>query len=206
VRRAIRDLLQDAGVVVAAEASNGRDAIDLALHYRPSVVLMDVSMPLVDGLMAAREVARKAPAVRVVMLSNVEDEDVVLLSFKAGAFGFITKSTGLARLPEVVRRAAAGEATVPRRFTAALVNEIRKPTSPPGTRPVVSPLTPREWEVLDLLAAGVRPGDIADQLVISLETVRSHTKNLRRKLGVPSGDLADAARRLRAGGGLPGDQ
>ena len=205
VRRAIRDLLQEAGIVVAAEASNGRDAVELAVHYRPDVVLMDVSMPLMDGLVAARELARKAPEVRVVMLSNVEDEDVVVLSFKAGAVGFVTKSTGLARLPEVVRSAAAGEATIPRRFTAALVTEIRQPSSPPGTRPVRSALTSREWEVLDLLAAGARPEDVADRLVISLETVRSHTKNLRRKLGAPSGDLAEAARRLRTGGGVQGD-
>jgi DNA-binding NarL/FixJ family response regulator len=112
----------------------------------------------------------------------------------------VAKRGGLERLEEVVRRAVEGEATIPRQFAAALVNEIRNPTSGSGTRPVRSALTPREWEVLDLLAAGASSQDIADQLVISPETDRSHTKNLRRKLGARSGDFSEAAVRLRAAG------
>jgi DNA-binding NarL/FixJ family response regulator len=200
VRRAIRDLLQDAGIIVAGEASNGREAVELAVHYRPDVILMDIAMPVVDGVMAARDLTRRAPGVRIVMLSNTENEDLVLLSFKVGALGFVAKGDGLAELEGAVRGAAEGEATIPQKFAMVFLNEIRRPSTGSGTRPVRSALTAREWEVLDLLAAGASARDIADQLVISPETVRSHTKNLRRKLGARSGDFADAAGRLRSAG------
>jgi DNA-binding NarL/FixJ family response regulator len=198
-RRAVRDTLQAEGMAVPADVGNGLEAVELALHYRPDVVVMDVLMPGVDGIQATREITNGAPEVRVVLLTASTDEDLGLLGLRAGAVGFLSKELDLGTLPEILRGVARGEAAVSRHFTLFLIERLRElPEAGRGMRPVRSPLSDREWEVLDLLCEDRSTGEIADELVLSVETVRSHVKSVLRKLGVSSrADAAREARRLR---------
>jgi DNA-binding NarL/FixJ family response regulator len=199
-RRVVRDALEAGGIVVVAEATTGREAIELSLYYKPDVVLMDLVMPDGDGIHATRRILAREPGLEVVILTSSDDDDVGLVGLRAGASGFLNKRAGVDALPRALRGAAAGEAVVSRRLTMRLVDSMRRArTDGAGLRPVRSHLTPREWEVLDLLCAGQSTDDIADTLVLSSETVRSHIKNLLRKLGVRSREAAvEEARRMRA--------
>jgi len=199
-RRIVRDALQAAGITVAADAKNGRKAVELALHYRPDVVVMDVVMPELDGISAAREIREHAPEVKILILSMSDDDEIALLGLRAGASGYLNKDIDVVRLPQILAGIVSGEAAVTRRFTAKLIEELRRvPAQGAGVRPVRSILSTREWEVLDLIAADQSPDQIADTLVLSVETVRSHEKSLRRKLDVRSRtELVAAVGRLRS--------
>ena len=199
-RRVVRDALEAGGIIVIAEAANGREAVELSLYYKPDVVLMDLVMPEVDGIQATRRILEREPDVEVVILTSSDDEEVGIVGLRAGATGFLNKRAGVDALPRALRSAVAGEAVVSRRLTMRLVDTIRRTRADgAGIRPVRSRLTPREWEVLDLLCAGQSTDDIADTLVLSSETVRSHIKNVLRKLGVRSRQAAvEEARRMRA--------
>ena len=200
-RRVMRDVLQEAGVIVVAEADNGRDAVDLALHYRPEILLMEAKLPGIDGVSAMERVLARTDDVRVVIISASCDAEVGLRSLRAGASGFLTKDIDIQSLSRTLGRVAEGEIACSRFFVSALVNRLRAaPQRGIGMRPVKSKLTPREWEVLDLLCEGSATATIADQLFLSTETVRSHVKNLMRKLGVRSRQEAIAlAPQLRLG-------
>lgn len=202
-RRVVRDALQEAGFTVVADATNGREAVELVVHYRPELVLMDVVMPEMDGIAAAKVIRERAPEVRVVILSVTADDDLGVLAIRAGACGYVTKDVDVIELAAMLEGVAAGEPALTPKVTAQLIEELRAlPAAGRGMRPVRSDLTSREWEVLDMLAAGYTPDQVADELVLSTETVRSHTKSLYRKLGVHSrGELAEAVRRLRTRSG-----
>jgi NarL family two-component system response regulator LiaR len=204
VRRLIRDVLQTDGVTVIAEAGNGREAVELALFYRPDVVLMDYMMPELDGIEATRRIHERSPDVRVVLLTGAADDELGLRGLRAGAAGFLSKDMELTALPRVLRSTVAGEAAISRRLAMHLVQHLRSaPTAGTGLRPVRSPLTDREWQVLDLLSGGASNDDISRALVLSHETVRTHLKNLYRKLKVRSrADAIQAAVRMRDLGGL----
>jgi DNA-binding NarL/FixJ family response regulator len=200
-RRAIRDTLQADGIVVIAEAAEGHDAVELVLHYNPDVVLMDVVLPRVDGIAATRRILERSPQVVVVMLSANEDPELGVMCLRSGAGGFLPKTVPLETLPQAIRAAAAGEPVITRRLTAELIDLLRR-SSPDGygLRPVSSDLTSREWEVLDLLCRHLSTDEIARTLVLSSETVRSHVKNILRKLGVRSRQQAvEVAKELRSG-------
>jgi NarL family two-component system response regulator LiaR len=206
-RRAIRDALQEEGVVVVAEAANGNDARRLVAHYRPDVVLMDVVMPGGDGVQATRLLREQCPDVAVVMLAASDDPELALVCLRAGAVGFLPKTIDLRSLPRALRSALAGEAVVTRQLTMHLIEGLRR-TGPAGAgmRPVRSSLTQREWEVLDLLCQGLSTEAVSASLVLSGETVRSHIKHIFRKLGVRSRQAAiDVAQTMRAEH-LEGDQ
>lgn len=198
-RRVVRDALQDAGVIVIAEAGNGREAIELSRHYRPDVVLMDVIMPSVDGLEATRIITREVPETAVLVLTASGDEDTGMLALRCGAAGFLSKDVDIDALPRALRGIKGGEAAISRQLTMTLVQRFRRTrTDGTGLRPVQSVLSGREWEVLDHLCLGASTDDIADALVLSTETVRSHIKNVLRKLRVSSRAEAIAmARELR---------
>ena len=204
VRRLIRDTLQMDGVTVIAEASNGREAVELALFYRPDVVVMDYMMPELDGIEATRRIYDNDPTIRVVLLTGAADDALGLRGLRAGAAGFLSKDMELASLPRALRGALEGEAAISRRLAMQLVQHFRTtPSAGMGLRPVRSSLTDREWEVLDLLSGGASNDDIARLLVLSHETVRSHLKNLYRKLQVRNREqAAEAALRMRELGGL----
>lgn len=201
VRRLVKDALQKAGIVVIAEASSGREAVELTLHYHPDVALIDVSMPDVDGFAATRRIVAQSPRQLVVLLTGPEDEEVALLGLRAGASGFLSKDLPVEALPQVVKAAARGEAAVSRSLTARLIAHLRRLTEgQPEMRPIRSPLTNREWEVVGILAERRSNSDIAAELAVSPATVRSHMKSIRRKLGVQSReDAVEVAEQLRRG-------
>ena len=195
-RRVIRDALQKAGVTVVAEARNGRQAVELVIYYRPDVVLMDVVMPELDGILATRRIIKELPDQLIIVLTGTEDEEdeLGLQAIHAGAAGFLSKDVDIEALPRALEAVRAGEAAISRRMTKRLIERMRRtPNGSAGMRPVKSPLTAREWEVIDLLAAGMSTERIADHLVLSTETVRSHVKNILRKLDVRSREEALAA-------------
>jgi two-component system, NarL family, response regulator LiaR len=198
-RRMIKDALRRADVIVVAEAHNGGEAIQLCLHYRPDVVVMDVVMPEVDGVSATRRILKEIPDQRIVMLTSSDDEEMGLLGLRAGAAGFLSKDLDIEALPRALRGVVEGEAAISRQMGMRLVEHLRStPTGATGMRPVKSPLTPREWEVIDLLYEGMTTEQIADALVLSAETVRSHVKNILRKLGARSrAEAVEVAQRMR---------
>jgi DNA-binding NarL/FixJ family response regulator len=199
-RRAVRDALQDAGITVIADATTGREAIELSVYYKPDVVVMDILMPDTDGIAATRAILARKPGITIVMLSSSEDDELGLLCLRAGAAGFLSKSVGVQALPRALRSARAGEAAISRRLTMRVIESMRRVREDgTGIRPVRSRLTCREWEVLDLLCQGKSTEDIAETLVLSSETVRSHVKHLLRKLGVRSRrEAVEEAQRMRA--------
>ncbi|MEA2383392.1 MAG: hypothetical protein QOH72_3363 [Solirubrobacteraceae bacterium] len=201
VRRVLRDVLQRAGIVVIAEAGGGREAVELTLFYKPDIVLMDLVMPRTDGIAATREILTALPGARVVIISSSEDEELGLLTLRMGACGYLSKSVNIESIPRALRAAHNGEAVIPRRLTARLIDAMRRTSEDgAGIRPVRSPLTAREWEVLDLLCQGLSTEEMADTLVLSSETVRSHIKSILRKLRVSSrGEAVSRAQELRGG-------
>jgi DNA-binding NarL/FixJ family response regulator len=203
-RRLIRDTLQADDMTVIAEAKNGREAVELALFYRPDVVLMDDMMPEMDGIEATRRIAEQDSGIRVVLLASVADDSIGLLGLRAGAVGYLSKDIELASRPRALRGALDGEAAISRRLAMQLIEHYRSaPAGGTGLRPVRSNLTGREWEVLDLLTGSATTNDIARVLVLSHETVRTHLKNVYRKLEVSSRkEAVEAAARLRELGGV----
>jgi DNA-binding NarL/FixJ family response regulator len=201
-RRVIIDALRAGGIAVVAEARNGRQAVELALSHRPDVVVMDVVMPELDGIVATRRIIKQMPNQLIVILTSSDEEDMGMLGLRAGAVGFLTKDLDVDVLPQALRGALEGEAVISRRLGMRLVEQLRTaPQGGRGVRPVKSPLTAREWEVIDLLDEGKPTDQIAEALVVSGETVRSHVKNILRKLEVNSREDAVAeARRMRGGG------
>jgi DNA-binding NarL/FixJ family response regulator len=200
VRRILRDTLQDAGFAIVAEAGTGREAVELALHYEPELMVVDLGMPDGDGIEVVRRVMAGTQAViQAVVLTSRDDDETALEALQAGAVGYLLKETALEGLPAALRAAARGEAAISRRLSRHLIDHLRRmPQGSIGLRPVRSPLTPREWEVLDQLCAGRSTEQIAEEMVLATETVRSHIKNVLRKLNVGSRAEAVAlAPRLR---------
>jgi two-component system, NarL family, response regulator LiaR len=205
-RRMIKESLQRAGIVVVAEAHNGHQAVELALFYHPDVVLMDVVMPELDGISATRRIMQELPDQRIVMLTSSDEDEMGFVGLKAGAVGYLSKDLDVDVLPQALEGAREGQAAISRRLSMQLIEELRRSPEPStGMRPVKSPLTPREWEVVDLLYEGRSTDEIADTLVLSTETVRSHIKNLMRKLGARSRQEAVATAHRMRGGNNNGD-
>jgi len=200
-RRVIKDALTESGVLVVAEARNGREAVEFALYYRPDVVLMDVVMPELDGILATRQILKMVPDQLVIVLTGAggEDGDLGLLALRAGAAGFLSKDIDINVLPRTINGVRAGEVAISRKMTMRVIEQLRSvPGGSSGMRPVKSPLTGREWEVIDLLKAMRSTDEIAGDLVLSTETVRSHVKNILRKLNVNSrAEAVTAADRTR---------
>jgi len=191
-RSMLRSVLAGAaGITIVAVTGDRREAVDLVSHYRPAVLILDTSLIANGGMGLIRKMASRAPETRVLTIS-VNDDETALAALKEGSFGHLTKDISPAKLIGLVKRAAAGEAIVPRRLTASLLELVcRLPDS--GWRPLHSRLTNREWEIVELLADGASTQDIADSLVLSTTTVYSHVKSLLRKLDVHSRREAVAA-------------
>jgi NarL family two-component system response regulator LiaR len=211
-RRMIREALERASITVVAEAQTGRRAVDLVLEHRPDAVIMDVALPDLDGLDATRQIVSELPDQVVIVVSRGDDDTIGLASLRAGAAGYLTKDLDVDALPRAVHGAVNGEAAISRRLGMRLVERLRGLTGrssarPAGRRlrPTRSPLTPREWEVVELLADAKGTDEIAALLQISTETVRSHIKHILRKLDARSrAEAVVAARRLGDSSAPPG--
>jgi DNA-binding NarL/FixJ family response regulator len=189
VRESIAALLdiQD-GMTVVGTAVDGRDAVAQAEALRPDVVLMDVRMPVLDGVAAVAVMRERVPSCRVVMLTTFDDEDLVVRALRAGATGYLLKDLPARELAEAVRLAHAGVVQFDPAAVARLVSALDRssPPRPPGDSPVPAgvPLTAREVEVLRELAAGSTNREIAQRLYLSEGTVKNYVSRILGRLGL----------------------
>jgi two-component system, NarL family, response regulator LiaR len=183
VRRGLRGFLElDPDLEVVGEASNGEEALHLAQRLAPDVVLMDLLMPVMNGIEATGRIRRELPDVEVVALTSVLEDASVTGAVKAGAIGYILKTTDADELCEAIK-AAAGQVRLAPEGAARLMREVRVPESP---KALTEPLTEREAEVLELIARGKANKQIERELFVALSTVKAHVNNLYRKLNVSS--------------------
>src|SRR3954467_1613256 len=201
VRRALETVLSEPDFELVSETASATEALALVLERAPHVALVDAMLEDGDGLELAERIVRQAPDTRVIVLSASDDDNKAMRALRAGARGYLRKDIELDALPRAVNGVLAGEAAVSRRLSMRVIDELRRaPALGPGMRPTVSELTPREWQVLDLLTTGASTADIAIDLVLSPETVLTHVKNILKKLGVHSRrDAIRQADRLRLG-------
>jgi two-component system nitrate/nitrite response regulator NarL len=198
-RRWLRDSIQaTSSIIVVADAADGIEAVELAVYYRPDVLLCERRLRRIDGLEAMRRVHERAPEVHVVFLSTEDDAAGHVEATRAGASGALSKTTPIDGIVRAVHGIVRGEAAISRDTYAQLVDRLRGiPEAGAGLRPIHSALTPREWEVLDALCAGMPMAGIASHFDIAPATVRSHVKRVMAKLDVHSRDEAVAVARER---------
>jgi two-component system response regulator DegU len=181
LREGLRRSLTDEGFDVVGEASDGQEAVKLANDLQPDVVLMDVSMPEMDGVEAARRVHENSPDVRVVMLTMHADADVVASAIRAGASGYLVKDCSTEEIAEAVRMAAGGDTALSPQLASTMLHELRRldrPSQPEDDRVI----TKREEEVLQLIADGCSTPEVATRLYISQKTVKNHLASIYQKL------------------------
>ncbi|MDQ7806422.1 response regulator transcription factor [Amycolatopsis sp. A133] len=185
------------GIDVAGEAGNGAEALDRAASLAPDVVLMDLRMPVLDGVAATRRLRVEHPGIRVIALTTFDDDEDVFAALRAGAVGYLLKDVSSARLVEAVLAAARGESVLqPSVAAKVLARFAQLPDAPePRPQPLVVPLSERELEVLRLLADGRSNREIAAALFLAEGTVKNHVTNVLGKLGAR--DRTQAALRAR---------
>ena len=183
VRTGLRMILELGGVEVVGEAADGATAVEAVAALQPDVVLMDVRMPGVDGVEATRRITAAGGASRVLVLTTFDLDEHVADALRAGAVGFLLKDVTAERLVDAVRRAAAGEPVVAPTVLARVLDHYRvSPPVPGELAAVLASLSDREREVLALIGAGRSNAEIAQELVISMATVKTHVRHLFAKL------------------------
>ena len=169
----------DPDLEVVGQAPNGAEAVRLAKELRPDVVLMDLMMPVMDGITAIGELRRDLPETEIIALTSVLEDASVVGAVQAGAIGYLLKDTEADQLREAIKAAAAGQVQLAPEAAARLVREVRAPASP-------ETLTEREVEVLRLIAGGLSNKEIAAALYIGEKTVKTHVSHILTKLGLQS--------------------
>ena len=182
VRGGFRLILQaEPDIDVAGEAADGEQAIAAALETRPDVVLMDIRMPVLDGIEATRRLVPQLGATRVVMLTTFDLDDYVVDAFRAGASGFLLKTAPPPQLVAAIQTIHAGDGLLAPASTRRLIEQSARPPAP---APALSTLTARECDVLRLLARGLTNAEIAAELVVEPSTVKSHVASVLAKLNL----------------------
>jgi DNA-binding NarL/FixJ family response regulator len=183
---------------VVGQASNGQEAVEVAAQVQPDVVLMDVRMPILNGVRATRRLKRTLPQCRVIVLTTFDDDEYVFDALRAGAAGYLLKDVPSARLVEAIRATARGESILEPSVAAKVIVEFSRVSSlVPSAQmeQLVEPLSERELEILGLIAKGASNREIADQLFIAEGTVKNHVTHILGKLGVR--DRTQAALKAR---------
>jgi NarL family two-component system response regulator LiaR len=181
VRQGVRAFLDaQPDITVIAEAGCGKESIELALEFVPDVVLMDLVMSGMDGVEATRRVKDASPRTQIVVLTSYHQDEHIFPALQAGAISYLLKDVNMQELADAARRAARGEATLHPRVAARVIQEVHGSNNR-GMNPYTE-LTLRELEVLKLIANGLNNSSIAEQLVISENTVKGHVSNILSKL------------------------
>jgi DNA-binding NarL/FixJ family response regulator len=184
VRAGFRALLDaQADLEVVGEAADGAQAVDQVRTHRPDVVLMDIRMPVMDGLAATARIATMDVPTRIVMLTTFELDEYVFEALRGGASGFLVKDTEPAELIRAVRAVAAGDGLLSPSVTRRLIEEFASRAKPPGPAPRLNGLTDREREVMALVGEGLTNEEIAARLVVSPATAKTHVSRTMIKLG-----------------------
>lgn len=181
-RNALREALTEAGVCVVGQAADLPQVVNLARRCRPDVVVMDATLSPDGGIDALKAVIAVTPEAQVVLLGPSAEDDAALVALSQGAAGYLSRDTKPRSVARAVQRVLAGEAAISRTMARRLVDRLRRRSSSVGLRPVRSPLTTREWEVLDLMMAGASTSEMAEALVLTSDTVHSHVQHILRKL------------------------
>ena len=189
IRAAVSELVShEDGLTVAGDAANGREAVEQARLLRPDVILMDIRMPVMDGIQATEAICSDPllASTRIVILTTFEEDEYVLHALRAGASGFIGKGTEAADLMHAIRMVHDGEALLSPRATKALINRYITPAEAPALAVPAElvTLTERELEILVLVGQGQSNADIAARLSISPQTAKTHVNRVMQKLGV----------------------
>jgi DNA-binding NarL/FixJ family response regulator len=187
IREGLETLLGlSAGIQVAGTARDGEDAVRLTAELHPDVVLMDLRMPRCDGVDATRRITRQWPNSRVIALTTYADDDSIFGVLEAGAMGYLTKDAGARAIAQAIRTVHAGEALLDPAVQARVLRQLRAGQPPATTAAPTLPdaLTQREAEVLRLIAQGLNNREIAERLVVTEATVKTHINNLFSKIGV----------------------
>ena len=178
---AVLEIVPD--IEVVGEAENGRDAVYRVEQLRPDVILMDLVMPEMDGIEAIRRIKDRQPGARILVLTTFAGEDKIFPAIKAGALGYHLKDSRPEELVQAIRQVHRGESSLHPVIARKVLEELSRPSERP---PTPDPLTPREAEVLRLVAQGLENPEIAEKLVITEATVRTHVSNIMSKLHVAS--------------------
>jgi NarL family two-component system response regulator LiaR len=186
VREGTRQIIErESDLLVVGEANDGREAVALAERTRPDVAVVDISMPVMNGIEATREIKRIAPRTAVLVFTAYDYDEYVFAILEAGAAGYLLKNARGGEVVDAVRRVYAGESVLHPAIAAKVVSRVtNRPV--PGGEPAGEPLTEREMEVLRLAAQGLSNRQIADDLIVSPRTVQSHMANIFGKLEVGS--------------------
>jgi two-component system, NarL family, response regulator NreC len=179
LRQAVKVHLEQQGFTVIGEASDGHEAVRLSRDQQPEIAVLDVAMPLLNGIDAAREIIKESPRTRVLLVTMHADTDFVLQGLRAGIKGYVLKTRTMSELVQAVREVSKGNTYLSPGASDGVVEAFLR-----GTEPAADPLTARERQVLQLVAEGKTTKDIANLLNVSTNTVESHRTNIMQKLEI----------------------